>query len=185
MMSSFQGVLPTPNAVIATKNRIKALDYLAIVISLLGLFSCVAMYFVLSRIETLDERAILPIVAFEAITMIGLFLYFRKQSQIIKNVVDKVAGNEVIFFPSHVEFAATIFQHPNPKAALMSQHPYLKIQYRDIQSVRMISAPKGNVIEILMMNDNRISMNCDAFAETEQKFFSALHSHKVSVPTLA
>lgn len=184
-MSSFQGVLPTPNAVVATKKRIKGLDFVSIAICIAGVLSCVGMYFALSMIETLDERAILPLVALEALTMIGLCVYFRKQSRIIKNVVDKVAGNEVIFFPSHVELAATIFQHPNPKPALLSSHPYIRIQYRDIQSVRTVAEPKGSAIEILMMNDNRISMNREAFLESEQKFFSALHSHKVSVPTLS
>ncbi len=185
-MGPYQGVLPTPNAAVEVNKQVKGLMFTAIAIGVSGVFSSAILYFVLSQVETLDQRALIPIAVIDALIMIGLAFLFQKKSKKLSAVNEKVAGKEVLFFPTHAEFAATLFSHPDPRPAMASDHPYLKIQYRDIQSVRMLASAKATgAIEILMMNDNRITLSRAAFAEAEQKFFSALHTHKVSVPSLS
>lgn len=186
MAAAYEGTLAVPKANEWTKKVIKQSKLVMFIFGGNLLLTIGLLYFITDQGMIREELMWAMIIA--DTVLMGLVIWStKKRGDRLAAVVDKIQGREVVFHKDHVEFGATLFSTPNPKPALLSADPYLKIQFRDIQWVKLMAPANREpaAIIIALMNDKKIVLHRPAFQDAETEFLNALASHKVSVPTLA
>ena len=147
----FVGIFPIPEATkwaerqIAMRKGITAL----LVFSLLITSSVV--FFVMQRLDV-ETNFIVVTILFDALIMFFVIYFFRRTNLSIKNVLPKVRGRELIFQDSYLEIAGSILSFPSPSQVIAMPHPYLRVDYENIESVK-IDLPVGAIPNIALRLD--------------------------------